>query len=180
MPGVPGRVVVSTAMLRALLPDERAVLLAHESAHLRFGHHAYVALADLAAAANPSLRPVAQAVRDGVERWADEVAASELGDRRLAARALARAGLARARTAGGRSVVFPLALSGVDGAVSARVGSLLAEPVRPRRTASAALVLIAIVALTGVVHTEIRIEARFDLAQSAYDSAAITDGPARR
>ena len=176
MPGLPGRVVVSTAMLRALPPNERAVLLAHESAHLRFGHHAYVALADLAAAANPFLRPVARLVREGVERWADEVAATELGDRRLAAKALARAGLARSRTADGRSVIVRSALPGADGAVSARVSSLLAEPAPPRRTAGAALVIIAIVAMTAVVHTELRVEARFDLAESAFESTAVHGG----
>lgn len=32
--GLLGRIVVSTAMLRALVADERRALLAHESAHL--------------------------------------------------------------------------------------------------------------------------------------------------
>jgi Zn-dependent protease with chaperone function len=96
LPGLGGRVVVSTAMLRALPPAERRVLLAHESAHLAHRHHVYVQLAGLAAAADPLLRPAERAVRAAVERWADEVAAAEVGDRELAARALARAGLARA------------------------------------------------------------------------------------
>jgi len=94
--GLTGRVVVSTAMLRALPADERRVLLAHEAAHLSHYHHVYMQLAELGAAANPLLRPLAVAVRDGAERWADEDAAAEVGDRALAARALARAGLARA------------------------------------------------------------------------------------
>ena len=177
MPGLPGRVVVSTAMLRALPPDERAALLAHESAHLRFGHHAYVALADLAAAANPSSGRSRRSVREGVERWADEVAASELGDRRLAAKALARAGLARSRTAGGPSARLPVRTSRRRRSRQ-RQGRLPACRARcgPGDAASAALVLIAIVALTGVVHTEIRIEARFDLAQSAYESTPVHHG----
>ncbi|MHB1491179.1 MAG: M48 family metalloprotease, partial [Cellulomonas sp.] len=41
LPGVRGRIVVSTAMLHALSADERRVLLAHEAAHLAHGHHRY-------------------------------------------------------------------------------------------------------------------------------------------
>ena len=85
-------------MLRVLSADERRVVLAHEAAHLARHHHLYIQLADLAAAANPLLRPTASGVRLAVERDADEVAAGEVGDRRLAARALARAGLAKAGT----------------------------------------------------------------------------------
>ena len=78
LPGLRGRVVVSTAMLRALSPAERRVLLAHEAAHLRHHHHLYVQVAELSAAANPLLRPLAGAVELGVERWADEAAAAEV------------------------------------------------------------------------------------------------------
>ena len=39
--GAGGRIVVSTGMLRALAPDERRVLLAHEAAHLRHRHHLF-------------------------------------------------------------------------------------------------------------------------------------------
>src|SRR3954447_2732458 len=95
LPGIGGRVVVSTAMLRALPSDERRGLLGPGAAHPAHRHHLWVQAAELAAAANPLLRPGVRAVRDAVERWADEVAAAEVGDRALAARALARAGLAR-------------------------------------------------------------------------------------
>ncbi|MGW7378006.1 SpoIIE family protein phosphatase [Streptomyces sp. NPDC054794] len=37
--GRPGRIVVTSGMLRALPAEERAVLLAHEQAHLAHGHH---------------------------------------------------------------------------------------------------------------------------------------------
>ena len=60
LPGLGGRVVVSTAMLRALPADERRVLLAHEAAHLARRHHLWVQAAELAAAANPLLRPAAR------------------------------------------------------------------------------------------------------------------------
>jgi Zn-dependent protease with chaperone function len=128
--GAGGRIVVSSAMLRALASDERRVLLAHEVAHLRYRHHLYVAITDVAAAANPFLRPVAQAVCRSVERWADEVAAAEVGDRRVAARSVAHAALVRARFrgAGFPSSVTPGALGLDDGDVPARVRALLAPP----------------------------------------------------
>ncbi len=173
LPGLSGRVVVSTAMLAALPADERAVLLAHEAAHLAHRHYAYVQLADLAAAANPVLRPVARAVRVAVERWADEVAAAEVGDRRLAARALARAGLARAaasrRTAADPVLAAGTALAALDAHVADRALALLG-PLPPARRALAVVVLAATVA-TGAasVITEHVTEARFELAQIAYD-----------
>src|SRR5512133_750136 len=70
--GIGGRIVVSTAMLRALSADERRVVLAHEAAHLARRHHLYIQLAELAVAANPLLRPTACGVRLAVERDADE------------------------------------------------------------------------------------------------------------
>ena len=124
-----GRIVVSTAMLRALSADERRVLLAHEAAHLRHRHHLYVAVTDIAAAANPLMRPVARAVRRSVERWADEVAAAEVGDRRVAARSVAHAALARAQFRAAAYIPAAHAALGVhDGDVPARVRALLAPP----------------------------------------------------
>ena len=102
VPGWPGRIVVTAGMLDALNPDERRVLLAHERAHAQSHHYLFTALTHLAAAANPLLRPVAAAVTYTVERWADETAARDCGDRRLAARAIGKAALASAeRTAPG-------------------------------------------------------------------------------
>jgi hypothetical protein len=105
-------------------------LLAHEEAHQRHRHHVFVAVADIAAAANPLMRPVARAVRRSVERWADEVAAAEVGDRRVAARSVARAALVRSqfRAAGSLVWVTPVALGLDDGDVPARVRALLAPP----------------------------------------------------
>jgi Peptidase family M48 len=99
VPGWPGRIVVTAGMLDALNPDERRVLLAHERAHTTSHHYLFTALTYLAAAANPLLRPVTAAVTYTVERWADETAARECGDRRLAARAIGRAALASAERA---------------------------------------------------------------------------------
>lgn len=93
--GRSGHVVVSSGMLRALDGPERRVLLAHERSHLRHRHHRYIALALVAGAAVPGLGFVTRRLRLAVERWADEDAAIEVGDRRLVARAIVRAALAR-------------------------------------------------------------------------------------
>ena len=166
LPGLGGRVVVSTAMLRALPSDERRVLLAHEAAHLAHRHHLWVQVAFVAAAANPLLRPAARAVRAGVERWADEIAAAEVGDRALTARALARAGLAR--TNGRRRVGRPLALGGADGAVVDRARALLAGPPPRRRVLAAALTTLILTLSAAVLVTSIETHARFEAAESAY------------
>lgn len=168
LPGLGGRVVVSTAMLRALPAAERRVLLAHEAAHLAHHHHLWVQAASVAAAANPLLRPALDAVRTGVERWADEVAAAEVGDRALVARALARAGLARTV---GRRLAVPPALAGADHAVVDRARALLGGPPPRRRLlaggVTALLLLVAAAALTTSVDTE----ARFEAAESVYAAA---------
>jgi len=134
--GAGGRVVVSTSMLRALSAPERRVLIAHERAHLRHGHHIYLHLARLAAAANPLLRPTADAVAASVERWADEEAAAEVGDRQLAAHTLAKAALVRTERCGSHE-----ALAIAESYVVERVQALLAPPTHRRRSL-ASLVLL--------------------------------------
>lgn len=136
LPGLPGRVVVSTGMLDALDDADREAMLAHERAHLTCHHYAFVAATRLAATCNPLLRPVASAVAYTVERWADERAADECGDRRQVARAVGRAALATTRHPGRRRI--PGAVLGLlgrrrsallgAGPVPRRVAALLAEP----------------------------------------------------
>ncbi|WP_045878062.1 M56 family metallopeptidase [Pseudofrankia sp. DC12] len=96
LPGVRGRIVVTEALRDALSSDELKVVLAHERAHLACHHHRYVDAARLAAAGQPLLRPVARLVEYGVERWADERAALEIGDRALVARTIGAVALATA------------------------------------------------------------------------------------
>ncbi len=170
VPGMRGRIVVSTAMLRALDPEERRVLLAHETAHLAHHHHFFVQLSELAAAANPLLHPVARAVRVAVERWADEVAATQVGDRRLAARALARAGLARAAATAVDGGVPATALAAVDGHVAERAQALLDEPPRRRLALAAAVAALAVTAMGAAVQTGHEAENRFEQAQAVYSS----------
>ena len=93
VPGRPGSIVVTTGLLALLSVDERKAMFAHERAHLDLHHHRYVRLVRTAAAAVPLLRPLVKRVRFTTERWADEHAARELGDRSSVARALARAAL---------------------------------------------------------------------------------------
>lgn len=165
LPGLRGRIVVSTAMLEALPADERAVLLAHEAAHLAQHHHGYLLTAELAAAADPLLRPAARAVRHAIERWADEAAATEVGDRALAARALARAGLARGNAQRHNGTV---ALSATDTSVAGRARALLADPPTPRPVLTAALTVLMLAVICASAITTRDTEARFETAQAAY------------
>jgi hypothetical protein len=154
-PGWPGRIVITTGMMRALTAAERQVLLAHERAHAYGYHYLFTAAARLAAAANPLLRPLAGAVGYSVERWADEQAAAATGDRRLAARAIATAALAaqagppgRPVPAGALSAVADAATMRGAGIVPRRVAALLQPPPRPRLLLAA--VAVALVAVSGL------------------------------
>jgi Zn-dependent protease with chaperone function len=122
VPGRPGYIVISVGMLRALPAAERRVLLAHERSHLERGHHRYLRVVELAAAAAPVLACLKHQVRHATERWADEDAANHVGDRGLVARALARATLA------GTDYARAGAMGLVGGSVPARIEAMLGEP----------------------------------------------------
>ncbi|XQE78355.1 M56 family metallopeptidase [Streptomyces microflavus] len=128
LPGSPGRVMVSTAMLTALDPAERRALLAHERAHLEGRHHRLLLATRLAGCVNPLLRPLGAALVYSTERWADEEAARVTGDRRLTARAVGKAALI-SRPAPRGAVVAGFAAAGP---VPRRVAALLG-PVPPDR-----------------------------------------------
>jgi Zn-dependent protease with chaperone function len=116
VPGWPCRIVVTQGMLGALSAGERKVLLAHERSHAQGSHYLFTSVARLAAAANPLLRPVAAQAGYTVERWADERAAAQAGDRALAARAIARAALATSGAPRGRpATITALGLITQDG-----------------------------------------------------------------
>ncbi|GGU44310.1 peptidase M48 [Streptomyces albospinus] len=125
LPGRPDRVVVTAGMLRALPPAEREALFAHERAHLTGRHHLFLLTVALASACHPLLRGLRPSLAYALERWADESAASRVGDRRVTARAIGRAALAaRAHTA---AVPRPsTALAATTGPVPRRVAALLA------------------------------------------------------
>ncbi|MFE4668085.1 M56 family metallopeptidase [Streptomyces sp. NPDC056716] len=126
--GARDRIVVTTALLHGLGPAERRALFAHERAHLTAGHHRFLLTAQLAARANPFLRPLRTAVSYTTERWADEEAARTVGDRRAVARAIGKAALVS------RGTPLPtLAGLAAPGPVPRRVAALLGTaPPAPR------------------------------------------------
>ncbi|WP_405828719.1 M56 family metallopeptidase [Streptomyces sp. NBC_01176] len=131
LPGRPrGRVVVTTALLRGLIPPERRALFAHERAHLTARHHRYLLAVRLAARANPFLRPLRTAVAYTTERWADEDAARSVGSRRVVARAIGKAALLSGAAPAFAGISGSSAFSGFSGFASAgpvprRVAALL-------------------------------------------------------
>lgn len=136
LPGNPGRILVSSGMLNGLDARERHVLLAHERTHLRYGHHRWRLLADLAAAANVLLVPLRDTVAFLLERWADEDAARQVADRPATARAVARAALLSRRGAAAGCALYFSEL-----AVGRRVAALRSPPPRARPWALGALAL---------------------------------------
>ncbi|MFD0021162.1 M56 family metallopeptidase [Streptomyces sp. NPDC058382] len=120
LPGSPGRIMVSSAMLDCLTPAEQRVLLAHERAHLAGRHHRLLLAVQLAGCVNPLLRPLRAALTYSTERWADEQAAVDTGDRRLTARAVGKAAIVSHRSATGTVAAFAAA-----GPVPRRVAALL-------------------------------------------------------
>ena len=140
-----GRLLVTTGILRLLDAAEREVVLAHERAHLGHRHHRLTAITAAAAAMNPLLIPVRRAVEFLAERWADEDAAAEVGDRGLAARTVARAALA-ASGAGSGTVL------GIDGGAAVQRVRALSQPTPPpmlARLAGPILLGVVIVILVG-------------------------------
>ncbi|WP_370415569.1 M56 family metallopeptidase [Streptomyces fradiae] len=124
------RVVVSTGMLGSLGPAERRAVFAHERAHLTARHHRHLLAVQLAARANPFLRPLRTAVAYTAERWADEEAAAAVGSRRTVARAVARAALIAAPAP--RTGALAHVSGGGAGPVPRRVAALLGPaPARP-------------------------------------------------
>ncbi|MFK4066918.1 M56 family metallopeptidase [Streptomyces sp. NPDC029674] len=120
-----GRVVVTTGMLSRLASPERRALFAHERAHLSARHHRHLLVTQLAARANPFLRPLRTSVAYAAERWADEAAAGAVRDRKAVARAIGKAAMVSkgvpAPTFAGLAAPGP-----VPGPVPRRVAALLA------------------------------------------------------
>jgi hypothetical protein len=161
-----GRVVLTTGMLRCLRPEEVEVLIAHERSHLRHRHTLWMMAVQVCAAINPVLRNVVTAAGHAAERWADEDAATAVGDRRLVARTLARAALHVHDTIGGLPPVSTVGLGAVDGAVVSRVRSLLAGPPRRQLVATLALVALMVSALSWAVGAQDRTDDFLDAAHA--------------
>lgn len=164
VPGRRRRIVITSGMLDALGAEERAVLIAHERAHLDHHHQLFVQLADLAARADPLLLRVASQVRILIERWADEEAATAVADRRLVARAVAKAALAR--TASIRGARFPTTglLAAAATGVAQRVQALIQPQPRPQRRFAVALVALALAGLLASASIAHATEQKFERA----------------
>lgn len=156
IPGRPGRLVVSTGMLVRLRPEERAVVFAHERSHLVHRHGRFVHLANLASLTFPPLSLLAAQVRFATERWADEDAAAQVGDRRLVARTVARAALVQAGS------VPSGALAMTATGVTARVEALLSDPGEVR-LAHAALGAMAVSAVTALASSGMQVHHLLEL-----------------
>jgi Zn-dependent protease with chaperone function len=165
---LPGGVfVVSESLLRALTSVERKVLLAHEAAHCRHRHHYWRAAAEICAAINPLLRPVASTVYQLTERWADEAAAGSVGDRQVVASALARiAQLTQQWTS------RPALLAVGGGNVAERVAALMADPPRTSFWRIASLTSLVVVVVITAHIAEASLDAIFDAAASHAPGAA--------
>ncbi|MER6779523.1 MULTISPECIES: M56 family metallopeptidase [unclassified Streptomyces] len=176
LPGSPGRIVVTTGMLRALPAPEREVLIAHERAHLRERHHLFTSVVDLAGLCHPALGTLREPLAYALERSADEAAANAVGSRRLTARAIGRAALAtRASSADGRTRPGA-ALSATAGPVPRRVAALLGHgtetgTTRPLARRAAVLALVACLAFSA--------GASLQAADDLHDGIEVAQGEAR-
>jgi Zn-dependent protease with chaperone function len=181
VPGWPCRIVITQGMLRALSGGERDILLAHERSHAQCSHYLFTSVARLAAAANPLLRPAAAQVGYTVERWADERAAAQAGDRTLAARAVARAALATSAAPPDRDAAMTaLGLITQEGErrgdlhrgdlhragqVPRRVAALLAPPPRLRLLLLAAAVVLVVISGAAALEAARNFHQLIELAQ---------------
>ncbi|MFD4174707.1 M56 family metallopeptidase [Streptomyces anulatus] len=150
LPGSPGRVMVSTALLASLEPAEHRALFAHERAHLAGRHHRLLLATRLAGCVNPLLWPLLGALVYSTERWADEDAARVTGDRRLTARAVGKAALVSRPVPGGAA----FAAFAAAGPVPRRVAALLG-PVPPDRGWPPALTPAGVAALVAAAGTTV-------------------------
>lgn len=143
-----GVIVVTSGLVRALDAAERRAVLTHERAHVTFGHHRYLRLGSLLAAANPLLFRVPDTLAYLTERWADEEAARATS-RATTASALERTALLSAP----RSVRSLGALHATAVAVELRIRALRTRPpvLRSPRLLMPLLLMIALMVVTLMV-----------------------------
>jgi Zn-dependent protease with chaperone function len=161
VPGRPGRIVLTSGMLRSLDAEQRRALLAHERAHLQRHHHLHQSATAISAALNPLLRPLRAAVGLSCERWADEVAATVIS-RRAVAQTLVRAAV-------GAPPTLPntvLAAAAAD--VVSRVAALDGPAPRLRIGRASLLIGVLATAAVAVGYGMHDTEHLFELAQAAW------------
>jgi Peptidase family M48 len=166
VPGRPARIAIGESLFHALTAPERRVLIAHERAHLTHGHHWHRAAVFLAAAANPLLLPLRDEIVQATERWADEEAATAVGDRRQVAETLARVALISRRPV----VATPPAAAAH--AVPYRVAALLARPAPARPLLTAAILAAPVAAALTAAIVWKNTEQLFDIAVRLHRAGA--------
>lgn len=166
VPGRPGRIIVSSGLLRSLDASQRRAVLAHERAHLAHRHHLHHALAHLAAAANPLLHRLPASVGLSTERWADESAAATCR-RDTVADALTH-------TATGLTRMFAVpasVLAATATHLTTRIQALRDPAPRLALWRVALLVALLLTTTAAVLEATHDTERLFELAQSTYRSA---------
>jgi hypothetical protein len=166
VPGRPGRIVVSTGLLRGLDAGERRAVLAHERSHLTYRHHLHHTTAHLAAAANPLLHRLPAAVALSTERWADESAAA-VCRRDIVADAITHAALGGSRRLAAPAVILAAAAT----EVLTRVEALRCPAARLTVWRVALLTALVVATTAAVLIAAHDTERLFELAQRAYRAA---------
>jgi Zn-dependent protease with chaperone function len=162
IPGRPGRIVVSSGLLRSLDAAERRAVLAHERAHLEHRHHLHHTFAHLAAAANPLLYRLPSAMALSTERWADEAATARC-QRGTVADALLHTAL------GARLITAPaVVLAAGTTEVAIRVRALRAPAPRLAVWRLALLLALLVATAAAVLEAAHDTERLFEFAQAAY------------
>jgi Zn-dependent protease with chaperone function len=162
VPGRPGRLVASTGLLRSLTPEQRRAVLAHERSHLVHRHYLHHIAAQLAAAANPLLRRLPDAVTFATERWADEDAARTV-TRAAVADAVARVAHGQRTPAAPPRLVLAVAAEHVAG----RIRALRAAPPRVCWHLAVPLLVLALAAASVLLAAH-DTERLFEAAKYAY------------
>ncbi len=147
LPGSGGRVVLSSGLVELLDDKEQAVVLAHEHAHARHRHDRYLLIAQCAAATVPFLRSLTLRLQFSLERWADESAVAECGDRGLVARTLGKVALHTPET------TAAMGFSGLG--VPGRVAALLTSPASQPRMPAQVILWMAITTTAGLAGLQI-------------------------
>ena len=83
LPGSRSGVVVSQGLINSLTSDELAIVLAHEHAHVENRHDRWILVGQMCAAVNPFMWHSLASLRFALERWADEAAVQQSGNRQL-------------------------------------------------------------------------------------------------